>query len=401
VAVDDLWYLAKRGPDGARLPSKRHGRGKRWRVRWVDNHGSPRTQLFERKVDAERHDANVHADLSRGQYIDDRAGRTTVAQLAELWRDAQLHTDSTTVRVEHAIRLHVLPRLGHQQIGNVRPSHIQAWVKDRAGALAPTTLRVVYTYLSSMFTLAVRDRLIAASPCDSGIRLPPIDRGTRVIPSPEQVHRLAELMPARLSATVYLAAGCGLRLGEILGLEVEDIDFEAREIHVRRQLKVLKSRQPYLGPVKTKTSVRTIELPDVVATALTEHLDRGVDPVTVDDDTDPRRPVRRKALLLFRAASGEPVNASTFSRTWGKARTVVGLPPRWGIHGLRHYYATVLIHAGASVKTVQLALGHSTPTITLNTYVHEWPDVLDRTRSLVDDALGQRETAATSAGSRA
>jgi integrase len=61
----------------------------------------------------------------------------------------------------------------------------------------------------------------------------------------------------------------------------------------------------------------------------------------------------------------------------------------------------VLIHAGASVKTVQLALGHSTPTVTLNTYVHEWPDVLDRTRSLVDDALGGRETAATPAGSRA
>ncbi|MCZ7418241.1 MULTISPECIES: tyrosine-type recombinase/integrase [unclassified Micromonospora] len=62
------------------------------------------------------------------------------------------------------------------------------------------------------------------------------------------------------------------------------------------------------------------------------------------------------------------------------------LPARWGIHGLRHY-ATVLIHAGASVKTVQLALGHSTPTVTLNTYVHEWPDVLDRTRLLIDGAL--------------
>ncbi len=54
-----------------------------------------------------------------------------------------------------------------------------------------------------------------------------------------------------------------------------------------------------------------------------------------------------------------------------------------GIHGLRHYYATVLVHAGASVKTVQLALGHSTPTVTLNTYVHEWPDVLDRSRLLI------------------
>jgi len=53
------------------------------------------------------------------------------------------------------------------------------------------------------------------------------------------------------------------------------------------------------------------------------------------------------------------------------------------------------------VKTVQLALGHSTPTITLNEYVHEWPDVLDRTRSLVDNALGKPEAAATPAEDRA
>jgi integrase len=60
----------------------------------------------------------------------------------------------------------------------------------------------------------------------------------------------------------------------------------------------------------------------------------------------------------------------------------------------------LLIHAGASVKTVQLAFGHANPTITLNLYVHEWLDVLDRNRSLVDIALGTHETAATPAVSR-
>jgi hypothetical protein len=47
-----------------------------------------------------------------------------------------------------------------------------------------------------------------------------------------------------------------------------------------------------------------------------------------------------------------------------------------------------LIFGGANVKTVQLAMGHTTPTITLNTYVGYWPDALDRTRSLVNDVLG-------------
>ncbi|GAA1626768.1 tyrosine-type recombinase/integrase [Actinoplanes couchii] len=400
MPVDDLWYLVKRGPDGARLPSKKHNRGKRWRVRWVDNTGAGRERLFERKVDADRFDANVRADLSRGQYIDDRAGRITVAALAESWRLGQLHIESTAIRVEHSLRLHIVPGLGQLQIGQVRPSKVQAWVRDRSLVLAPTTLRVIYGHLSAMFTSAVRDRLIPSSPCDN-IRLPAIDRGKRVIPPPEQVHRLAELMPRRLSAAVYVAAGCGLRLGEVLGLEVEDIDFERAELSVRRQLKSHKGRRPYLGQPKTKTSVRTVELPDVVAAALREHLESLPEPVLVDDDTDPRRPVRRLAALVFRNAEGGPVLASTFSRTWTPVRTKAGLPMRWGFHGLRHYYATLLIHAGASVKTVQLALGHSTPTVTLNEYVHEWPDALDRTRALVDGALGGHKTAATSAGSRA
>ncbi|MEV4275862.1 tyrosine-type recombinase/integrase [Actinoplanes xinjiangensis] len=400
MPVDDLWYLVNRGLGGARLPSRRHGRGKRWRVRWIDGNGAKRERMFERKTDAERFDANVRADLSRGQYIDDRAGRITVATLAENWRTGQLHIESTAIRVEHALRLHIVPGLGQLQVGQVRHSKVQAWVRDRSQVLAPTTLRVVYGYLNAMFASAVRDRLIAASPCDS-IKLPAIDRGKRVIPSPEQVHRLAALMPERLSAAVYVAAGCGLRLGEVLGLEVEDIDFERAELSVRQQLKSHKGRPPYLGQPKTKTSVRTIELPDVVAAALRRHLESVPDPVLVDDDTDPRRTVRRPAALVFRGAGRDPVVASTFSRTWTPVRAKAGLPLRWGFHGLRHYYATLLIHAGASVKTVQLALGHSTPTVTLNEYVHEWPDVLDRTRSLVDGALGGRETAATSAASRA
>lgn len=400
VPVDDLWYLAKRGPDGSRLPSKRHGRGKRWRVRWVDNVGSPRERLFERKADADRYDANVRADLSRGEYIDERSGLIAVAELAERWRADQLHIESTAIHVEHAIRLHIVPILGKFAVGKVRPSNVQAWVKDRSAVLAPTTLRVVYRYLSAIFASAVRDRLIARTPCID-IKLPAIDRDKRVIPTPEQVHSLARLMPDRLSAAVYVAAGCGLRLGEVLGLEVGDIDFDRAELSVRQQLKSHKGRPPYLGRPKTKTSARVVELPEVVADALRRHLEKAPDPVEVDDETNPRKPVRRPAVLVFRSADGNPVFASTFSRTWVPVRTRVGLPPRWGFHGLRHYYATLLIHAGASVKTVQLALGHSTPTITLNEYVHEWPDVLDRTRALVDGALGKPETAATPAGSRA
>jgi len=51
------------------------------------------------------------------------------------------------------------------------------------------------------------------------------------------------------------------------------------------------------------------------------------------------------------------------------------------LHDLRHFYASGLIAAGCDVVTVQHALGHATPTITLDTYSHLWPKAEDRTRA--------------------
>lgn len=85
---------------------------------------------------------------------------------------------------------------------------------------------------------------------------------------------------------------------------------------------------------------------------------------------------------------GRPIHRADWSYIWTPAVKAAGLPKGFGLRDLRHYFATVLIFGGANVKTVQLAMGHTTPTITLNTYVGYWPDALDRTRSLVNDALG-------------
>lgn len=395
MAVDDLWYSSKRvkGPDGKLLPpepTRRHGRGKRYRVRWIDDTGQEQTRFFERKADADRFDANVRSDVSQGRYLDPRAGQITVAEYAKKWRRDLLTRESTDQLMERAFRLHIVPILGGQQMGQVRTSHLKGWVKDRAAELAPTTVRVVYGYLVAMFAAATLDRVIGASPCTAAVSLPEIPDRDLVIPTPDQVHALAAALPPRYRVTAYLAAGCGLRLGEVLGLELDDVGFLRREVDVLRQLICVAGRKPYLGPVKTKTSRRTGELGAVVSEALARHVAEfppaGVE---IDDETDPRRPVRRMARLLITNSNGQPPYKSSWSHIWGPARTAAGLPDRFGIHGLRHYYASLLIHAGASVKTVQLALGHSTPTVTLNTYVHLWPEAVDRTRSLVDAALGR------------
>ena len=93
--------------------------------------------------------------------------------------------------------------------------------------------------------------------------------------------------------------------------------------------------------------------------------------------------------VLGHAVSCRVVPVTTFYGFKGApSARKAGIPKRTGLHSLRHYFATLPIHSGASVKRVQLALGHSTPTITLNTYVGEWPDTDRQTRSIVDAALG-------------
>lgn len=393
MAVDDLWFFSGRTRDdsGKLLPpakTKRHGRGRRYRVRYFDDTGTKRERLFadREKGEAERFAAAVRTDVERGLYIDPIHGRQTFIICAAKWRETQLHRGSTSELIERTFRRHITPVLGHLPIGQVRSSHIQAWAKGVD--LAPSTTRVAYSYLVAMFGAAVRDRVIATSPC-VGITLPALEKSEHLILTPEQVHTLAKTLPPRYRALVFLGAGCGLRHGEALGLELRHVDFLRREIRVEQQLTVTSGRRPFLARPKTATSTRTVELPDVTATALARHLQQfPVQDVTLIDEIDRRAPRERAAQLVFRNAGERQIHRASWSHDWQPAARAAELPERTGFHSLRHYFATLLIHAGASVKTVQMALGHSTPTVTLDTYVGLWPDQIDRTRTLVDAALG-------------
>lgn len=402
MAVDDLWILKKKDDNGNRVPAQRHGRGMRYRVRWTDPEtGRPRTQSFVKKADADRHDANVHADISQGRYIDPAAGRITVRDYSEQWMGQQIHAGSTEDKVERAFRLHVWPLLGEKPMDALRRGLVQAWVKDRSaeGVLAASSLHVVYGYVAAMFKAAVLDRVIGVSPCQ-GIKLPEIPDSDRYIPTPFEIHAVAAELPAYYRAAVWVGAGCGLRPQEVFGLELEHVDWLRRELRVRQQAQQATGRPRSVGKLKTKTSRRDVELPPQVQ----EELSRLValkPPVArrMLDLTDPRTPVERDVRLLFTTGNGAAVNRSNWSRVWraalkradAKAREVdpegPGVTQGWGMHSLRHFFATSLIHKGASVKSVQLALGHSKPSITLDTYTHEWPDAQERTRSLMADAL--------------
>ena len=143
-------------------------------------------------------------------------------------------------------------------------------------------------------------------------------------------------------------------------------------MHVDRQLVTVSGRVPFLGPPKTPASVRTIPLPTVVVDALAAHL--AAYPPLEDG-------------FVFVTDAGRPIRRTAFGDTWRAAVKASGAPAGTGFHELRHYYASLLIRHGESVKVVQARLGHASASETLDTYSHLWPDSDDRTRAAVDSVL--------------
>ena len=277
------------------------------------------------------------------------------------------------------LRLHVYPTFGDRPLSAIRRSHIEAWSKRLTDTLAPATVRGLHRYLSGILAAAVSDRLLASSPM-VGVGQPKREVRRGVVPlSVDEVLRLADAVPDRWRAAVLLAAGTGMRQGEVFGLTVDRIDWLRRTVRVDRQLVLLPGAPPTLTPPKTEASVRTIPLPRVVVDALAAHL-----------AAYPAGP----GGLVFTSPEGQPQRRTAFSaRVWRPAVQAAGLD-RYDdgegatFHDLRHHYASLLIRFGESVKTVQARLGHASAAETLDTYSHLWPDSDDRTREAVDAALG-------------
>jgi integrase len=176
-------------------------------------------------------------------------------------------------------------------------------------------------------------------------------------------------MPVRNRAMVVAQAGLGLRVGELLGLRVTDVDFLRRTVEVQCQI----TRQGGTVRAETKTphSQRSIPLPQVVADALSAHL------ATYGPGSDGS---------LFATVHGNPYRSDYYDKLFRATVARTTLPKGTSSHDLRHHYASVLLAAGESVVAVAARLGHENAALVLSTYGHLMPDSEDRTRRAVDDA---------------
>jgi integrase len=387
----------------------------RYRVRYVDPLGTQRSKTFARKVDADRFAAAVETDKARGVYVDPGAGRLTLRVYADQWLEGRTFDESTREATELRLRLHVYPTLGDAPLAAIRPSQVQAWVRGLQQSLAPRYVRVVVANLSQILSAAVDDERIGKNPCRAGsVRLPKVD-DTRLRPwTLEEVVAVRDALPARVRLVATLCSGLGLRQGEAFGLAVEDVDFLRGVVHVRRQVKILRGRQVYALPKGRK--VRDVPLPQSVALAMAAHLQaHPALPVALPWEAVDGREVEARLLLSTRERTAlqrnyvnakvwkPAVTAAAAALREAKVETALAPTREHGMHALRHFYASVLLDAGESVRALADYLGHADPGFTLRVYTHLMPSSEDRTKKAVDRLFGSPdETAdglATSYGS--
>jgi integrase len=306
--------------------------GSQWRARWRTPDGKSRSKVFRRKLDAERWLTSVEHNKLTGGYVDPQAGKVTFRSFAADWASRQVWRPASAAVYNQSLG-RVYPTIGDRPLAQLRTSELQALVRKLSDAgLAPATIETTYRAVVAVLKAAVTDRVIAVSPA-VGIKLPRADRPNVNPLGADRVLALADAVPARVRAAVLFAAGSGLRMGEVLGLTVDRIDFLRRTITVDRQLVTPPKGEPTFGPPKTKASHRVVPLAQVTVDVLAAHLAEF--------------PAGRDGLV-FTNPRGEPWRRNTFTMLVAQARTAAGLPEPVTFHDLRHHFASVLIAAGCS-----------------------------------------------------
>jgi len=225
---------------------------------------------------------------------------------------------------------------------------------------------------------AVRWKLVAQNVCD--VVSPPRRVRHEAVPlSQEQAHRLLEAAKGHhLEALLTMALVTGMRQGELFALRWQDIDVEGASVHVRRTVLPIPGRGYVEHEPKTAKSRRKIRLPQFVMEALKKqrlhieamHLKAGN--------------TWRESDLVFPSYCGGFIDKGNFHAVFQKLLKVAGLPHK-RFHDLRHSTATILLTMGVHPKIVQEILGHSTISMTMDTYSHLLPSMQDDATHKWDD----------------
>ena len=360
-------------------------RAGRFRGRHRGPDGKERSRTFDRKVDAERWLTTQSADVIRGQWTDPTLGRMTFGDWVRVWEQG-LHDLRPTTRELNlgVVRNYLLPRFESMPLAKLQASDLKAMVAEeiKEGRLSSSAIRRHGIVLSTILKAAVEDGRIGRNPCD-GVRLPVEEHRDMRFLDADQVTLLADsATPLYYRPLILTAAWVGLRWGELAGLRVASVDLLRARIRVVEQLTEAKGGVEW-GPPKTKAGTRTVTVPATLVDILGEHF---------------ASPSVAKSGLAFPTPSGTPLKRANFRKVWKRTITAAG----WDgtdleglvFHELRHTAAALAIAEGAHPLTIKERLGHSSITVTMDTYGGLLPSLDEALAAGLDTRL--RESLAAS-----
>ncbi len=372
-----------------------------WVADYFDQDGNRHLKTFATKKAADAFLVGAQHEVQEGTHT---AASTsiTVSEAAELWLKAAERNKlerSTIRQYQNHVTHHIKPLLGRTKLSNLSTPACQKFADDLLDRpyaddpnqkLSRAMAKKVLASLKGLIKEAQRKGKIAKNPAEPvTIKLP--KRGTRKIragrdfPTKEEVNTLLRKVSGRWRPFIITAVFTGMRASELRGLRWDDIDFDANAVHVRQRADAWNA----MGAPKSEAGERTIAMTPMVVNALKEwklqcpRKDRGKkgegDPGALD--------------LVFPNGEGKPeshanianrgfypllVECGMVCETGEKDKS--GNPivrAKYGLHTLRHFFASWLIEQGFSPKKVQGMLGHSSMQMTYDVYGHLFPSLED------------------------
>lgn len=300
-----------------------------------------------------------------------------IRQYLESWLDNQVRR-SVRPRTYESYELNVRrlnAYIGNTRLDALRPAHLEhCYTQMLDGGLSARSVDQAHTVLRIALRRAVRWGLIPQA-ATALVRPPrPERREIRPLTPTETQTLLSSTASDRLYALWVLLATTGLRIGEASGLQWSDVDLPGGTLAVRHSVQRQKSNGLVLSDLKTKRSRRSIHLAPSTVKALHEHRKRQNEERLSCGSRwkEHLGPEWQDRDLVFCSRSGGPVEPATAWRALHRALTRADLP-LIRVHDLRHTAASYMLVLGVHPKVVQEMLGHSTVTLTLDTYSHVLP----------------------------
>ena len=354
-----------------------------------DLNGKPmihRKTIHGTKKEAEVELAKFVTEVQNGLVIDGKSLK--FSEFVEVWKrdyGSKELAPTTYKRYCRMLETRILPYFGHFYINKIRPTDIMKFYdllekdtqlvrkKGNNGSktkkpLSGKTILEHHRLLRAMLHKAVYWQLIVANPAER-VQPPKARKPKRKSYDDEQTKILLENLEllssedTKYKVAIILTVFTGVRLGELMGLEWQDVDFKNGIISINRSSQYLADMGVFTKVPKTESSIREIAIPEFIISLLEEYKLWYEEQKSIYGElwTDSDR--------LFVQADGKPMHPSTISKWFVKYVGQIGLPVI-NFHGLRHTNASLLVAQNIDIAVISARLGHAQISTTLDFYVH-------------------------------